>query len=144
VTRRAGVFHYFGPFIYHSAALSPCHLVALCHCHALVPGLHSQVLAAEARARVHAWLAVLMSEKIWFLKRCVLFEQLTQAERLRLERRAVMRTFRRREIIYFPTEPGESVLVLARGRVKIKAVNPEGKETIFAFIDEGEVFGELA
>src|SRR5262245_7378392 len=55
-----------------------------------------------------------------------------------------MRTFRRREIIYSPSEPGERVLVLARGRVKIKAVTPDGKETIFAFIDEGEVFGELA
>jgi CRP-like cAMP-binding protein len=85
-----------------------------------------------------------MSESIWFLKRCDLFEQLTPAEKLRLERRAVVRTFKRREIIYFPSEPGQSVLVLARGRVKIKVVAADGKETIFAFIQEGELFGELA
>ena len=96
------------------------------------------------RAVVQAWLAVRMSEKISYLKRCTVFEQLTRAERQRLEKRAVMQTFRRREIIYFPTEPGERVLLLARGRVKIKAVTPDGKETIFAFIDEGEMFGELA
>jgi CRP-like cAMP-binding protein len=85
-----------------------------------------------------------MSEKIWFLKRCTLFEQLTPAECRRLESQAVMRTFHRGEIIYFPSEPGQSVLVLLRGRVKIKAITPEGKETIFAFFEEGELFGELA
>ena len=85
-----------------------------------------------------------MSESIWILKRCAIFQQLTPAERQRLEHCAVMRTFRRREIIYSPNEPGERVLVLARGRVKIKAVTPDGKETIFAFIDAGELFGEFA
>jgi CRP-like cAMP-binding protein len=85
-----------------------------------------------------------MSETIWFLKRCDLFERLTHAERQRLERAALLRPFKRREIIYFPAEPGQTVLVLARGRVKIKVLAPDGKETILAFIDEGELFGELA
>jgi CRP-like cAMP-binding protein len=35
-------------------------------------------------------------------------------------------------------------MVLLAGRVKIKDVTPDGKETILAFIDEGELFGELA
>src|SRR5262245_13179570 len=86
----------------------------------------------------------LMSEKIWFLKRCSLFESLTPAQQSRLEGRSVVRSFKPRDIIYFPAEPGQSVLVLLRGRVKIKAITPDGKETIFAFIDEGELFGELA
>lgn len=85
-----------------------------------------------------------MSEKIWFLKRCGLFESLTAAQQQRLEARSVVRSFKPREIIYFPAEPGQSVLVLLRGRVKIKSVTPDGKETIFTFIDEGELFGELA
>lgn len=85
-----------------------------------------------------------MSEKIWYLKRCPLFERLTPAEAQRLDARSLARTFRRKDMIYFPDEPGESVLVLARGRVKIKAVTPDGRETIFAFIEPGELFGELA
>jgi CRP-like cAMP-binding protein len=85
-----------------------------------------------------------MSEKIWYLKRCPLFERLNPAECRRLEAHALMRAFRPREVIYFPAEPGQTVLLLARGRVKIKAVTPDGRETILAFIEAGELFGELA
>jgi CRP-like cAMP-binding protein len=85
-----------------------------------------------------------MSETIWFLKRCPLFERLSPAEAERLEGRALARSFARKEIIYFPDEPGRTVLILARGRVKIKAVTPDGRESIFAFVQPGELFGELA
>jgi CRP-like cAMP-binding protein len=85
-----------------------------------------------------------MSEKIWYLKRCPLFERLAPGECQLLEAHTVLRTFERRQVIYFPTEPGQSVLLLARGRVKLKDVSPDGRETIFAFIEEGELFGELA
>jgi CRP-like cAMP-binding protein len=85
-----------------------------------------------------------MSETIWFLKRCPLFERLSPGEGQRLEARALSRTFARRQIIYFPDDPGQTVLLLTRGRVKIKTVTPDGRETIFAFIEAGELFGELA
>jgi CRP-like cAMP-binding protein len=85
-----------------------------------------------------------MSETIWFLKCCDLFANLTPLQRQRLESHATLRAFKPGEIIYFPTEPGQSVLLLALGRVKIKSLAPDGRETIFAFIDEGELFGELA
>jgi CRP-like cAMP-binding protein len=85
-----------------------------------------------------------MDGKLWYLKSCRLFEQLTPREAEYLERRAALRNFKRNSLIYAPTEPGESVLVLAQGRVKIKDITPDGKETILAFIDEGELFGELA
>jgi CRP-like cAMP-binding protein len=85
-----------------------------------------------------------MDGAIWYLKRCTLFEQLTPAQAERLTRAARMRTFQRRALVYSPTEPGQSVLVVADGRIKIKDLTPDGKETILAFIDEGEIFGELA
>src|SRR5437870_3389715 len=85
-----------------------------------------------------------MNDKNLFLKRCDLFEHLTPPQKRRLECGAVMRTFRRHEIIYFPSEPGQSVLLLAKGRVKLKTIGPEGQETILAFIGAGELFGELA
>lgn len=85
-----------------------------------------------------------MSETIWFLKHCPLFERLSVDESQRLESHAMARSVKAREIVYFPDELGQSVLLLARGRVKIKAVTPDGRETIFAFIEAGEIFGELA
>src|SRR4051794_39309794 len=85
-----------------------------------------------------------MAGKIWFLKDCDLFRQLSAAEKRRIESRAVVRTFEPDTFVYFPTDPGRSVLVVLRGRVKIKFLNPEGQETILAFIGEGELFGELA
>jgi CRP-like cAMP-binding protein len=85
-----------------------------------------------------------MESTLWYLKRCDLFERLTPQQAQRLERRALVKTFKRRAIIYSPTEPGRSVMVLASGRVKIRDVTPDGKEAILAFIEEGELFGELA
>lgn len=85
-----------------------------------------------------------METKLWYLKRCDLFEGLTPEQAARLEGRALIRTFPRRAMVYAPSEPGQSVLVLAAGRVKIKDITPDGKETILAFIEEGEIFGELA
>ena len=82
--------------------------------------------------------------KIWYLKRCDLFEKLTPEQSEGIERRAVMRRFSKGELIYVPGDPCQSVLVVARGRVKIKGITPDGKEFILAFVDEDELFGELA
>jgi CRP-like cAMP-binding protein len=85
-----------------------------------------------------------MKEKIWFLKDCDLFARLSAADKRHLERQAVMRTFPSGTFVYFPTDPGQSVLVVARGRIKIKFISPDGQETILAFVGPGELFGELA
>lgn len=85
-----------------------------------------------------------MEGKLWYLKRCDLFEQLTPEQVHRIESCALVRMCKRQTTIYAPSEPGLSVFVLATGRVKIKHLTPDGKETILAFIEEGEIFGELA
>src|SRR5216684_8174756 len=87
---------------------------------------------------------MLMDGKLWYLKQCNLFERLTAAQSERLERHALIQAFPRQTLVYAPSEPGQSVLVLGRGRIKIKDLTPDGKETILAFIEEGEIFGELA
>ncbi len=85
-----------------------------------------------------------MAQSIWCLQRCDLLAGLSATELETLERCATFRHFKRRELIYFPGEAGRTVLVLARGQVRLKDVTSDGKETILAFIDEGELFGELA
>lgn len=85
-----------------------------------------------------------MEATLWYLKRCPLFEGLSSDQAERLDRHAVMRKFKKRALVYSPTEPGQSVMVLAKGQIKIKDITPEGKETILTFIEPGEIFGELA
>jgi CRP-like cAMP-binding protein len=85
-----------------------------------------------------------MDEKVWYLKQVDWLSQLTADEAARLEARAMTRKFKKGEMVYFPQEAGETVLLLAVGRIKLKNVTPDGKEAILAFIEEGELFGELA
>lgn len=84
-----------------------------------------------------------MDEKFWYLKSCCLFEQLTSEQISRLELRSKSRCFDRGELIYVPAQEAESVLLLVSGRVKIYTLTAEGKQAVLAFIEPGELFGEL-
>src|SRR5688500_9154707 len=85
-----------------------------------------------------------MSEKLWYLKHCDLFERLLPKELERLELRCRAKSFPRKTPIYLPIDEGHSVFLLAAGRVKICHLTPDGKQSILAFIEPGELFGELA
>lgn len=85
-----------------------------------------------------------MAGPIWYLKTCNLFERLSDPEAERLNRRALVRRFKKKAVVYAPAEAGQTVLVLAAGRVKIYDLTLEGRETILAFVEQGELFGELA
>ncbi|TWT29488.1 Crp/Fnr family transcriptional regulator [Blastopirellula retiformator] len=85
-----------------------------------------------------------MTEKIWHLKNCRIFEQLSATEIERLDACSRVRRFAKRSPIYLPAERADTVLLLASGRVKICHLTPEGKQSILAFIEPGELFGELS
>ncbi len=85
-----------------------------------------------------------MSERIWYLKRCELFQRLSPQQLAQLESTCRIREFPRGSVIYAPSDRGETVLLLAAGRVKICTITGEGKQAILAFIEPGELFGELA
>jgi CRP/FNR family cyclic AMP-dependent transcriptional regulator len=48
------------------------------------------------------------------------------------------------EVIFRKGDVGDSMMVVAAGRVKISSVSPRGTEFLFDMIDAGQVFGELA
>lgn len=85
-----------------------------------------------------------MSKTHWYLKHCDLFEQLSESEIGRLETRSRTRDFKRGCPIYLPADPGDAVYLLVEGRIKICYFGEDGKETILAFVEPGELFGELA
>ncbi len=85
-----------------------------------------------------------MDDKYWYLKRCELFEQLDGAQIARLETQSQVRIFDRKSLVYLPDDESDSVLLLVSGRVRIYHITTEGKEALLAFIDPGELFGELS
>lgn len=85
-----------------------------------------------------------MDDKLWYLKQANLFEQLSAEEIARVESRSRMQVFPRKGIVYLPNDPGNSVYLLTAGRIRLYHVTSEGKETVLAFIEPGEIFGELS
>ena len=85
-----------------------------------------------------------MSEKLWYLKNCQLFDRLSPDDLRRIELSSRARTFARKTPVYLPADQSTSVFLLAAGRIKLCNITSEGKQSILAFIDPGELFGELA
>jgi CRP-like cAMP-binding protein len=85
-----------------------------------------------------------VTQRLWYLKHCRLLQTLTPDQLGRLERRARMRTFPAKAAVYLPADVADSVFLLAEGRMKLCSLTPDGKEAILAFIEAGELFGELA
>lgn len=85
-----------------------------------------------------------MSERLWYLKSCDLFQQLSSDQLAILESRCRVRKYPRSTPIYLPADHADGVLLLAEGRVKLGSFTEEGKQTILAFIEPGEIFGELS
>lgn len=85
-----------------------------------------------------------MTKKFWHLKSCALFERLSDDELKWIERASHARDFPRKSPIYLPADESRAVFLLASGRAKICHLTPDGKQSILAFIEPGELFGELA
>jgi len=85
-----------------------------------------------------------MAERHWYIKNCDLFEQLEPAHFSALERDSRLRKFAKGSPVYLPADASDSVFLLAEGRIKLISITPDGKQAILAFIEPGELFGEMA
>lgn len=85
-----------------------------------------------------------MAERHWHIKNCDLFEKLTPEQFLTLEQSARVRKFAKGQPVYLPSDASNCVFLLAAGRVKLTSITPDGKQAILAFIEPGEIFGEMA
>lgn len=82
--------------------------------------------------------------KLWYLENFNFREILTVEERRKIAGTAVMQHVSKKEVLYFPAEPSESIYILKEGKVKISRLSAEGKEIILNIIRPGELFGEMA
>jgi CRP-like cAMP-binding protein len=85
-----------------------------------------------------------MDNHVWYIKSCRLFERLSVEQLAQLERHARIRRYAKGATVHLPSDAGNAVFLLAEGRVKLCSTTPDGKQAILAFIDPGELFGELA
>jgi CRP-like cAMP-binding protein len=75
---------------------------------------------------------------------CVLFRGLAAEERSTLVRSAHVRNFEAGDTIFLMGDPGDSLMALLTGTVRISAPSQDGKEIILGLLQPGEFFGELA
>lgn len=62
----------------------------------------------------------------------------------RLAAAAVVRRYRRGEYLFHVGDPGDSLLVVAEGLVKVTISSPDGSDVVLAAMGPGESLGELA
>ena len=85
----------------------------------------------------------LSPSKLWYLKHIKLFAGLSQAELQEMDRITRMQEIKKKQPIYLPGDPANTVYLLKKGRVKIASSAPSGKEVTFEILEAGEIFGEL-
>jgi CRP/FNR family transcriptional regulator, cyclic AMP receptor protein len=78
------------------------------------------------------------------LGECVLFRGFAAAERHVLFSRIRVRTFAAGETIFLMGSPGDTLMAVLSGNVRISVPSPEGRELVLAILFPGEVFGEIA
>jgi CRP-like cAMP-binding protein len=79
-----------------------------------------------------------------FLKANTFLGRLPDAALGALMERGQLRRYAKRAIIYRRGEPGDSLMVVVRGRIKLSNVNVIGKEIVLHFLVPGNIYGEIA
>src|SRR5947209_4949160 len=89
--------------------------------------------------------ATMQDEKraLWYIKKIPLFQDVSHDTIHRLVQTIELKEVRRRQVVYLPGDPGQSVYFVNGGRVKISKVTRDGKELTLAYRGPGDVFGEL-
>lgn len=79
---------------------------------------------------------------LWYLRKIPLLAELGPEVIARLAERVELREIRRREVIYLPGDPGNSLFFVNGGRVKISKVTRDGKALTLDYCGPSEIFGE--
>ena len=85
-----------------------------------------------------------LKEACYLLLNCSLFGGLRPDERAEVVALARVRTFNAGETVFAIGSPGDQMMALLSGTIRISVPSSGGKELLLAMIQPGEVFGELA
>ena len=78
------------------------------------------------------------------LRRCALFAGIEESSIKLLASHAHRRRHSAGEVIFRIGSPGQSMMAVLAGTVRISAPSPDGKDIVLADVGAGEVFGEIA
>jgi len=78
------------------------------------------------------------------LAQCGLFRRLSDAEREALFARARTQKYAANESIFLMGSPGDSMVAVLRGTIRISVPSTDGKEIVLAILGPGEICGEIA
>ncbi len=85
-----------------------------------------------------------MAVELAFLRKVPLFSELEDSELAEIAAAFRERSYPKNSVIFLEDETGDYMYVVRDGRVKVVRQLPSGKETILAFHDAGEFFGEMS
>ncbi|MBI4267935.1 MAG: Crp/Fnr family transcriptional regulator [Chloroflexi bacterium] len=78
------------------------------------------------------------------LKNALIFSSLNDKELAEIAERAVERSFRAGEFVFWEDDPPDYFYVLLEGNVKVVKHSSSGKDFVVAFFSPGDMFGEVA
>lgn len=82
--------------------------------------------------------------KLWYLQNFNLFKEVEDHTLIEMAVSSHMTHSKKKEVIYFPEEPSNTVYLLKQGKIKISRISPDGQSVTLALLGPGEIFGESA
>lgn len=82
--------------------------------------------------------------KLWYLQNFNLFKSMGMKKIEEMSSKIAMTNSPKKQIIYFPEDPANTIYMLKKGKVKIYRVADDGRTTTFHLLGPGEIFGETA
>src|SRR3712207_4797382 len=73
-----------------------------------------------------------------------IFGALLEEELAELVRLGTRARYPAGRIIFEKEDPGESLMIVLSGRIKIRSLSADGREIVLNFIEPGQAFGEIA
>ncbi len=83
-----------------------------------------------------------LKRAVWYLNKVSFLQGLNEEQISHLAEHTELREIKRREVVYLPGDPGDSVFLVNSGRVKISKVTRDGKALTLAYCGPSELFGE--
>lgn len=78
------------------------------------------------------------------LRRTSLFGDADDSTLDHLAERAIERTYKKGQLIFYQGDPAEALFVVIEGRIKVVVTSEEGDEMLLVTLGPGDVFGEIA